>query len=224
MDANNTEQGPAQHTAERFLPRGLEHISRAFLSSPTLGRIPIVNSQNASPVQSNPKPGDPSPPVVLQPCRFPARQEVVSLLKEQPAALEEGMKAIDANIPCEASGNIEVLALDSRNQLAIIDLEDHFSDELLLRGVAHADWIGRNTPNVRRMYRSQVINFSLQPRIFLVAPEFSTLFRSVTRHFTTLQIHCLKYHAVALPSGVGILFEQAFQSPFRETAPANIAP
>jgi hypothetical protein len=47
---------------------------------------------------------------------------------------------IDANIPCETSGSIELLALDGKNQLAIIDL-DHPDDGLLLRGIDHFDWI-----------------------------------------------------------------------------------
>jgi hypothetical protein len=67
------------------------------------------------------------------------------------------------------------------------------------------------------MYQRQVINFSAQPRLFLVAPEFSPLFRSVTRHITSLQINCLKYHAIALSGGVGIFFERVFGSSFQET-------
>ena len=217
MDANKTEGGPEQRSGERPLPRGLEHVSHVFLSHTQAGRALQEPIQNASSQPANTKPEDQSLTVVLRPCRFSAREQLVSLLKQQTAALEEGMKAIDASIPCETSGSIELLAVDGKNQLAIIDLDDHPDDGLLLRGIDHFDWIVRNAPNVRRMYQGQVIDFSVQPRLFLVAPEFSPLFRSVTRNITSLQINCLKYHAIALSGGVGIFFEQVFSSGFQET-------
>jgi hypothetical protein len=188
-----------------------------FLSHAQAGQTLQEPTATTSAQSAHTKLGDQSPAVVLRPCRFSAREQLVALLKQQTAALEEGMKAIDANIPCETSGSIEILALDGKNQLAIIDLADHLDDGLLLRGIDHFDWIVRNAPNVRRMYQSQVINFSLQPRLFLVAPEFSPLFRSVTHHITSLQINCLKYHAIALSGGVGIFFEQVFGSGFQES-------
>ncbi|PYS41657.1 MAG: hypothetical protein DMG14_06580 [Acidobacteria bacterium] len=207
MDVNKPEEGTERQNSEKLLPRGLEHVSQLFISRPQAGRVPIENSPNDS--------GDPPLTMVLRSCGFPVREQVLSLLKRQTGALEEGMKGIDANIPCDTSGSIEVLALDSRNQLAIIDFDDHPNDALLLRGIDHFDWVVRNIPNVRRMYQGQAINFAVQPRVFLVAPEFSPLFRSVARHITFLQIDCLKYHAIAVSGGVGIFLEHVFRSAFQ---------
>jgi hypothetical protein len=214
MDPNNPEEPAEKQNGERLLPRGLEHVSQLFLTRPQSGRPPQENSPSASTEHPNARPVDQTRTVLLRPCESSSREHVVAVLKKQTAAIEEGMKAIDANIPCEASGSIEVLALDSKNQLVIIDLDDHSNDALLLRGIDHLDWIVRNISNVRRMYQNHPINFSLPPRIFLVAPEFSPLFHSVTRHITSLQIDCLKYHAIALSGGTGIFFEHIFRSAF----------
>jgi hypothetical protein len=73
--------------------------------------------------------------------------------------------------------------------------------------MGHFDWMVRNNPNVRRMYAAHMINYSLPPRLFLVAAEFSPGFQSVARQVSSIQIHALKYHAVALSGGIGILFE-----------------
>ena len=212
MDCNKTGEGAERQTTEKPLPRGLEQVSHLFLTNTQPERSIHEKSRSASGEQTHTTPGDQSLTAVLRPCQFPARGQLVSLLRQETAALEEGMKTIDANIPCETSGNIELLALDCTNQLTIIDLDDSSNDGLLLRGIGHFDWIVRNIPTIRRMYQGQVINFSLQPRLFLVAPEFSPLSRCVTRHIRSLQIDCLKYHTVALPGGAGIFLEHIFGS------------
>lgn len=122
-------------------------------------------------------------------------------------ALEEGLRAFDANIPCHPCGEIGLLAVDRASQLTIIDFEMTFDDGLLLRGIGHFDWVVRNMPNVQRMYREQAVNFSLPPRLFLLAPQFSPLLRSVARQITRPQIHWVRYHTVNASGGPGILFE-----------------
>ena len=207
MDGNKTEEG-----AEKALPRGLEHVSHLFLSNTRPAPTIQEGSRNTSGEQTPTVPADEPHTLVLRPFRSLGRGQLVSLLRQQTAALEDGMKAIDSNIPCEAPGNIELLAIDRSNQLAIIDLDDSPNDGLLLRGIGHFDWIARNVPLIRRMYQGHVINLSLQPRLFLVAPEFSPLFRCAARHTRSLQIDCLKYHTIAVSGGTGIFFEHVFGS------------
>jgi hypothetical protein len=211
MDQNKPEERTEKQNGERSLPRGLEHVSNIFLR-PQLGRLAPDNSQTASPEQSGTRPADASVSVVLRPCAFSGREALTAVIKKQAGSIEEGMKAIDTNIPCEGSGSIDVLAIDGKNQLVIIDLEERPQDGLLLRGIAHAEWMIRNLPNVRRMYHDQTVNFALPPRIFLMAPEFSSLFKSVASHITSWQIDCLKYHGIALSGGVGIFFEHVMRT------------
>jgi hypothetical protein len=151
-----------------------------------------------------------TPAVVLLAARPVAREQLLSLLGEQPAALEEGLKVIDANLPCETPGDIELIALDSTKQLTVIDVDDKPNESLLLRGLAHLDWVVRNTPLLRRTYQGLVINFSLQPRLFLVAPDFSPLFRCALHHLQSVQIDCVKYYTIGLPGGTGLCCERIF--------------
>src|SRR5207247_680155 len=46
-------------------------------------------------------------------------------------ALEEGLRAFDAKIPCPSCGEIDLLAVDRASQLTIIDFEMTFDDSLL---------------------------------------------------------------------------------------------
>jgi hypothetical protein len=145
--------------------------------------------------------------VLLRPAVQVTREQVAAALREFEGALEEGLRGIDAEIPCAPCGEIDLLAIDRANQLTIIDFETTSSDELLIRGLGHFDWVVRNLPNVRRMYRGQAINFSREPRLFLVAPQFSSRVRRVARQIPCPRIDWVRYHFVETPGRPGIFFE-----------------
>ncbi|PYN52617.1 MAG: hypothetical protein DMD97_00655 [Candidatus Rokuibacteriota bacterium] len=122
-------------------------------------------------------------------------------------ALEEGLRTIDAKIPCYPCGEIDLLAVDRTSKLTIIDFDTTLNDGLLLRGLGHFDWIVRNTQNVQRMYPAQRVDASLPPRLILLAPQFSPLLRRVMQQLTRPQIQWVRYLAVETLAGPGILFE-----------------
>jgi hypothetical protein len=117
------------------------------------------------------------------------------------------MRTIDARIPCGPRDDIDLLALDRANQLTIIDVEITGGDGLLLRGVSHVDWVMRHVALVQRMYQGWMIDGSRQPRLVLIAPQFSQLLRSAVRQITRPDVTCFRYHGVVLFGGTGIFFE-----------------
>jgi hypothetical protein len=182
---------------DKLLGRGLEDVSHLFLSRPTAD---ASTRDGAAPSSSR------AGMALLQPSAI-TRERLSGTLMQLDGALEQGLRAFDAKIPCHPCGEIGLLGVDRARQLTIIDFEITFDDGLLLRGIGHFDWIVRNMSNVQRMYREQPVNFSLPPRLFLLAPQFSPLLRSVARHITRPQIHWVRYHAVTASAGPGILFE-----------------
>jgi len=180
---------------DRPLGRGLEDVSHLFLSQ----RAPEAERASSAPA--------PRGSVALFRRASLSRDRLAAILKEFIGALEDGLKLIDANVPCHPCGEIDVLAMSRTSQLTIIDAETTASDALLLRGMGHFDWLVRNMPNVRRMYREHSVNFSLAPRLLLLAPQFSVVLQSAARHIPAPQIQCIRYHAVDAPGGPGILFE-----------------
>ena len=202
MEPNKDEESSEQHLR---VGRGLDQVSHLFLSH-VAERAARGRSGNGSELPEHAQENQPLE-FVRRASRVVDRERLVSLLHEQPEALKEGLKVIDADLPCETPGNVELLGLDTTSRLVVIDVEDKPNDSLLLRGMAHLDWVVGNTALLRRIYREQLINFSLQPQLFLVAPDFSPLFRFAMRHMRSLQIQCIKYDAVALPAGIGIFCE-----------------
>ena len=194
------------HTPEKVLPRGLEQVSHLFLSHSSSNgggaSLPAANPGETSSRQ------DDKLPLSVVSREFLDREQLVSFLSNHPSALEEGMQLIDRNIPYESSETIELLTMDCTNQLSIVDLDISPNEALLLRGLGHFDWMARNHRIVSRMYHDQPVNFSLHPRLILVAPDFSMLFRSVVRHIAVPRILCLRYRAVGVAGNAGVFFER----------------
>jgi hypothetical protein len=186
----------------RPLGRGLEDVSHLFLSSAkTSAPLP-------SPERASSPPAGPRENIVLLRAVQITRDRLAAILPvDWSGALEDGLRTIDANIPCHPCGEIDLLAVDRTSKLTIIDFDTTANDGLLLRGLGHFDWIVRNTQNVLRMCPAQGVDSSLTPRLILLAPEFSPLLRRVMRQLTRPQIQWVRYHAVETPAGPGILFE-----------------
>ena len=199
MDQNESgsSSAPDVGRSDRPLGRGLADVSHVFLSqrADEGGQRPFPREKAGSSA------------VLLRPVAYLTREQVAAALKEFEGAIEAGLTGIDAGIPCAPYGEIDFLAVDRASQLTIIDFDTTASDDLLIRGLGHFDWVVRNIPNLRRMFRGQAINFTLQPRVVLLAPQFSSRVRCVARQITRPHIYWVRYHFVEAPGRAGILFE-----------------
>jgi hypothetical protein len=191
--------------AERRLARGLDDVSYLFLSQASGESSEKREGQNAP--SAPPQATHSSTVIALRASSAINRDMLLSLLSRNAAVLEDKMRAIDCDIPCDPFGSIDLLALDGLDQFAIIDVDLVQNDASLLRGIGHFDWFIRNTPIIRRMYQGRVVNFFAQPRLFLVAPDFSPLLKCAAKRSVSPKICCFGYHAVAVSGGVGVLFE-----------------
>jgi hypothetical protein len=192
---------------EKRLARGLEDVSYLFLSQAG-GEEGKGTSLNAVSGQARPQPAPAAAPMVLRASSSAIDRELlISLLAKNAAVLEDGLRSIDVNVPCDPFGSIDVLLLDGLDQLVLVDIDSALNDSLLLRGIGHFDWLIRNTPVLRRMYQGRAINFSAQPRVFLIAPVFSQLLKCAVQRTISPKVSCFGIHTVTLPGGIGIFFE-----------------
>ena len=182
----------------RPLGRGLQDVSHLFLS-PRPG-APSTLASSTTAVSHGAI-------VPLRPVQV-TRDRLAELLSlDRGVSLEEGLRTIDARIPCEPCGDIDLLAIDRTGKLTIIDFDTTVNDSLVVRGLGHLEWITRNTETIRRMHPAQPVGTSLPPRLILVAPQFYLLARRAMRLLTRPQIRWVRCHVVETPEGHGILFE-----------------
>jgi len=147
-------------------------------------------------------------PVLLHCSAAANRELLIALLKDNTAVLEAGLRAIDTNVTCAPFGSMDLVALGSLDQLSVVNVDTLQNDVSLLRGIAHVDWIVRNMPIVKRMYQGRAINFSIPPRLFLVAPGFSLLLQCVAQRILIPRISCFGYRTATMAAGLGIFFER----------------
>ena len=192
--------------ADRSLGRGLEDVSHLFLS-----RGADVSAHERAPSPA-PDPvssvsGVDKANVLLCRSQGVARDRIAAALWEFVGALEEGLRGIDTNVPCDPCGRIDMIACDRSNRVTIVDFETTPDDKLVLRGMDQFDWVTRNIANLQRMYPGQPVNLALPPRLFLVAPRFSALLTRVARQIVYPRIDWVRYDVVGMSGGIGILFE-----------------
>jgi hypothetical protein len=209
VDQGKPGAGAAQgvERVDRPLGRGLEDISHLFISRKT-SRPTVGESSQENPPAEPSQSGSHFRSILLEPCTPITRDALAAVLRELHGGIEEGLRVIDSYIPCHPYGEIDLLALDRSNQLTIIDFDTTSNDGLLLRGISHFDWTLHNLFNVRRMYAGETINLLAQPRLFLLAPQFSPLLTSVARHIGPPQIEWIRYHVVSASGALGVLFER----------------
>jgi hypothetical protein len=201
---------PSVGPSERPLGRGLEHLSRVFLTQPPerfTGPGADRPPDRTLPDRTLPAEESAAAAVLLRPTAQLTREQVAAALKELVGAVEEGLRVIDGGIPCAPCGEIDFLAVDRQNQIAVVDFETVGTDELLIRGLGHVDWMLGNVANLRRMFRGNAINFSLQPRLFLLAPQFSSRVRCAARQVASPEIEWVRYHLMETAGRAGIFFE-----------------
>jgi len=191
MDQNDGAHAKGIHG--RPLGRGLEDVSHLFLTQKTRD-VPVPSDGSVS-------------AIVLRPERV-TRDRLAGILPlDWSDAFEDGLRTVDTKLPCHPWGEIDVLAVDRTGKLTVLDFDVVPNDGLLLRGIAHVDWITRNTQLIQRLHPGQAFDASLTPRLVLLAPQFSPLLRRAMRQLTRPQIHAMRYHVVDTTTGAGILFE-----------------
>jgi hypothetical protein len=202
-------QSDIPRRSERRLARGLEDVLHLFLTPSSGGSKEKKRGQHTPPGPTLPEPALPKPHILLQTSTAIDRELLISTLKENTAALDEGMKTIDANVSCAPFGFIDLVAADRVDRICVINVDTFQSDLSILRGVAHVDWIIRNASVVKRMYDRQTIDLAMPPHLFLVAPSFSPLLKCVAQRIAFPKVHCFAYRVAEINETVGVSFERA---------------
>ena len=199
--------GVAAGRADRPLGRGLEDVSHLFLTQNAeeallQGRDAGRRFRPAGPATVE------TSAVVLRPSVPDGNERLGDLLREFASVIEDGLQGIDTRIPCDPYGEIDMLGVDRANQLVIVDFDIFPNDQLVLRGIGHFDWIVRNLPIVRRMYQGRAINFSSEPRLLLLAPDFPPLALCAARQVARPRLSLVRYRFVETSGGPGVFFER----------------
>jgi hypothetical protein len=131
----------------------------------------------------------------LSPITLRERDELEPLLVKNPDYIEEGLRVLAEQLRTD-SGPLDILALDSEHSICVIELKDAPEDEQLFQGIRYYDWVKSNIAWLAKSYPD--VDADSEPRLLLIAPQFSDNLRKVAK-YTTLNanqaLSLKEYHA-----------------------------
>jgi hypothetical protein len=129
------------------------------------------------------------------------KEELEPLLVANPEYLETGMKVV-AHQVTTPTGPLDILAVDDDGALVIIELKNEVDEEeaQLLQGLRYYDWCFENRAWLANAYRNKGIDAQKEPRLILVAPDFSDSLKRLAKYLT-LEIEIFRYQAIEMPDG-----------------------
>jgi len=105
--------------------------------------------------------------------------ELQSILANNPTIIEDGLTVLKQQYPTD-EGLIDLLCVDDDGRLTVVELKVNSDDTMLFQALKYYDWVYSNRDRIKEAFKENKINTNLEPKIILIAPEFSeTLIRSV---------------------------------------------
>jgi predicted transport protein len=107
---------------------------------------------------------------------FTSERDLEDAIVKNPEGFEIGLRILKHQVPA-GSGIVDILAVDRKGTLTVIELKIAEDDHALLQGLEYVDWVNRNADRIPDLYVPQgsalPINIDTVPRLVLVAPSFS---------------------------------------------------
>ncbi len=154
-------------------------------------------------------------------------EKLVKLVAEHCAVLEEGLKVVDQGGKDGKRGPMNLLAVDTRGRLVVIDVATQPEDQLLVEGLAHVAWLCRNCSQRTDFVTELDADLTLYPKLILVAPDFSTTLQEAVQGSPGMSIDLFRFRLLEVKEEKGLLLESALTSSAKEgieTGPDNLLP
>ncbi len=105
-----------------------------------------------------------------------SEKELESRIRDHPHQIEPGLTFVDVQRRA-GRGPLDLLFHDSGKALVVVELKVEKSDKMLFQAIDYYDYIYSNRERLALAYKSKGIEIdaSEEPRLMLIAPEFSQL-------------------------------------------------
>jgi Endonuclease NucS len=98
--------------------------------------------------------------------------QLEDLVRRAPELIEPGLRFVDHQVRTDR-GPLDVLLVDDAGALVVAELKVEADDGVFQQAVDYYDYVRRNLDSLARAYSSSSVNPLLEPRLLILAPEFS---------------------------------------------------
>ena len=148
--------------------------------------------------------------------------ELEKLLIKEISNIDEKLEIIDKHTKLKGREEIDLLAIDGRRRLVLIEILKDSEEFLLSKALDHFDWIISNEEIVVKMFLAEKIDLTLVPRIIMLAARFSEAFKRRLLYLKPMQIDLYGYRCIETDGGKRLLFEKIEIDSGEGEEPANL--
>ena len=135
------------------------------------------------------------------------RETLAELVAEDCQALEEGLQVVSRRVSSAEREPIDLLAVDARGRLVVIDVTPQGGDHLLLEGLAHVRWLRQSHQQMANLALEQKADLTLFPRLIVVARDFSTALREAIGGLVTPATDLFRFRWLEVGGQKGLFLE-----------------
>ena len=138
---------------------------------------------------------------------FP-KEEIKKLISENYKMLGEDLTLIGKNLGTRGEKLWDLVGVDSKKRLVLIDVELRYTDKMLYQIVNRLDWSWEHVENIAKMYPSYEIDSNQMPRVIIIAPTYSLFFKKSITYLTyRIKLNLFSYVYLENGEGKGIFLE-----------------
>jgi hypothetical protein len=129
--------------------------------------------------------------------------QLEELVRQAPELIEDGLRFVAHQVPTDR-GPLDILLVDSGGALVVAELKCCLDDDMLTQALDYYDYVVRNMDSFLRVYPNAGIKAEQEPRLLLIAPEFSPLLLNRIK-WVTIKPQLFAYQALEFSDERGSL-------------------
>src|SRR5260370_42424349 len=147
-------------------------------------------------------------PIVFKRIEIEQERELENLVIKNPEQIEEGLTFLTHQQQV-SGGFIDVLCVDKDGIVVVIELKISDDEGILLQALHYYDYVSLNKAAIANQFSSTwKINLREDPRIILIAPEFSERLRKACKYILP-ELALLQFRHLKTSSGEkGLYFDE----------------
>ena len=114
--------------------------------------------------------------------------QLEQMLIENPAAIEDGLQILENQVPASRRF-IDLLAAEGEGAPVVIELKRDSDDRILTQALEYYDFVRDNAERFSRIRPDRGINPRVEPRLILVAGEYSSTISAAARYVNVPLAH-----------------------------------
>ncbi|TET65187.1 DUF91 domain-containing protein [Candidatus Bathyarchaeota archaeon] len=139
-----------------------------------------------------------------------SKQELEQMITKEMNQIEKGLTVVCSHVQVNSKTELDILCHDDNGQLVIVQLNANEDDNILLHGIQSLDYVNKFKSFLKATYNKHRINDKENPRLILIAPNFSETLHHAVEHMQGIRIDLYEWEYLKLGDHKGLRLQPIF--------------